>query len=57
MPLPQFHDGSAFVQHPLERAFNACGWDMLTAIEHGFRAQVDVKGKLAELFLFWKLQS
>lgn len=37
--------------HPLERKFNASAADILEAIEHGFRAQVDVKGKLAELYL------
>lgn len=37
--------------HPLEIAFNAPAADILEAIEHGFRAQVDVKGKLAELYL------
>src|SRR5207253_7127292 len=43
------------VQHPLEKLFNASAWDILSAIEKGFRAQVDVKGKLAELFLFRQL--
>lgn len=37
--------------HPLERTFNAPIADILEAIEHGFRAQVDVRGKLAELYL------
>jgi hypothetical protein len=37
--------------HPLEKKFNASAADILEAIEHGFRAQVDVKGKLAELYL------
>jgi len=37
--------------HPLEKKFNAPAADILEAIEHGFRAQVDVKGKLAELYL------
>lgn len=37
--------------HPLEKILNASAWDILTAIEKGFRAQVDVKGKLAELFM------
>ena len=49
---PQFFENGQFVQHPLEQLFNASAWDMLTAIERGFRAQVDVKGKLAELFLY-----
>jgi hypothetical protein len=49
---PQFYENGAFVQHPMETKFNAAGWDILSAIEKGFRAQVDVKGKLAELFLY-----
>jgi len=48
---PQFFETGQLVQHPLERLFNATGWDILSAIEKGFRAQVDVKGKLAEFFL------
>ena len=54
---PQFFDAGQPVQHPLERLFNASGWDILSAIEKGFRAQVDVKGKLAELFLHLQLES
>lgn len=38
--------------HPLEKRFNAPTADILEAIEHGFRAQVDVRGKLAELYLY-----
>jgi hypothetical protein len=37
--------------HSLEQKFNAPIVDILEAIEHGFRAQADVKGKLAELYL------
>lgn len=37
--------------HPLEAALNAPAQDILDAIRGGFRAQVDVKGKLAELYL------
>ncbi len=37
--------------HPLEKILNASASDILTAIEKEFRAQVDVKGKLAELFM------
>jgi len=48
---PRFHDGKKYVRHRLEDVFNASAWDILSAIERGFRAQVDVKGKLAELFL------
>ncbi len=48
---PQFFDAGQPVQHPLEVKFNASAWDILCAIEKGFRAQVDVKGKLAEWFL------
>jgi hypothetical protein len=54
---PQFFDASQLVQHPLERLFNATGWDILSAIERGFRTQVDVKGKLAEYFLFKQLET
>jgi hypothetical protein len=49
---PQFFDAGQAVEHPLEKKFNANGWDILSAIENGFRAQVDVKGKLSELFLY-----
>ena len=44
-------------KHPLEVQWNTSAWDILSAIEHGFRAQVDVKGKLAEWFLFQRLQT
>jgi hypothetical protein len=54
---PQFFESGNLVQHALEKRFNASGWDILTAIEKGFRAQVDVKGKLAELFLSRQLDS
>lgn len=39
------------MRHPLEEQFNASAWDIMSAIQRGFRAQVDVKGKLAEYFL------
>jgi hypothetical protein len=52
---PQFVKSGKPVQHSLEKLFNASGWDILSAIEKGFRAQVDVKGKLAELCLFRQL--
>lgn len=42
--------------HPLEKKFNAPVTDILEAIEHGFRAQVDVRGKLAELYLYRGLE-
>lgn len=42
--------------HPLEKKFNAPAADILEAIEHGFRAQVDVRGKLAELYLYRHLE-
>jgi len=38
--------------HKLEKKLNATAKDILDAILNGFRAQVDVKGKLAELYLF-----
>ncbi|HUY25883.1 MAG TPA: hypothetical protein VMV27_00570 [Candidatus Binataceae bacterium] len=44
-------------RHPLERRWNTTAWDILSAIEHGFRAQVDVKGKLAEFYLFRELRA
>jgi hypothetical protein len=44
------------IDHPLERALNASARDILDAVSSGFRAQVDVKGKLAELYLFRALQ-
>jgi transcriptional regulator with XRE-family HTH domain len=37
--------------HALENLFNAPADDIMEAILSGFRAQVDVKGKLAELYL------
>jgi hypothetical protein len=43
-------------KHPLEVLWNTTAWDILSAIQHGFRAQADVKGKLAEWFLFKKLE-
>ncbi len=48
---PQFVESGRPVRHPLEVKFNAPAWDILSVIERGFRAQVDVKGKLAEWFL------
>jgi len=44
------------MRHPLEEEFNASSWDILSAIQRGFRAQVDVKGKLAEYFLNQQLE-
>jgi transcriptional regulator with XRE-family HTH domain len=37
--------------HDLERQFNAPADDIMSAVLSGFRAQVDVKGKFAELYL------
>lgn len=37
--------------HPLEDDLNADAADILSAIQKGFRAIIDVKGKLAEYFL------
>ncbi len=42
-------------KHPLEEKWNTSASDILSAIEHGFRSQVDVKGKLAELYLYRRL--
>jgi hypothetical protein len=44
------------IGHPLETKLNASAKDILDAISSGFRAQVDVKGKLAELYLFRALE-
>ena len=38
-------------RHPVEVELNASATDILDAIAAGFRAKIDVKGKLAELFL------
>lgn len=38
-------------RHPLEDSLNTSAMDVLDAIAKGFRAQADVKGKLAELYL------
>jgi hypothetical protein len=53
---PHFFEAGQPVQHPLEIKFRASAWDILCAIERGFRAQVDVKGKLAEWFLYKVLE-
>lgn len=37
--------------HPLEHELNADSGDILSAIQKGFRAIIDLKGKLAEYFL------
>jgi hypothetical protein len=39
------------VRHPLEELLNASAWDIMSAVQAGFRAIIDVKGKLAEYFL------
>lgn len=41
--------------HQLEHDLNADAEDILTAIQNGFRAIIDVKGKLAEYFLVKQL--
>jgi len=43
-------------RHPLEEHLNASASDIMSAIQGGFRALIDVKGKLAEYFLFRKLE-
>lgn len=45
------------VTHQLENELNAPAVDILEAIARGFRAKADVKGKLAELYLFRELES
>jgi hypothetical protein len=39
------------IGHPVERMLNASARDILDALENGFRARADLKGKLAELFM------
>ena len=41
--------------HPLETKLNAASDDILSAIQRGFRAIIDTKGKLAEYFLYRQL--
>ena len=41
--------------HPLLAAWKVTAMDIIQAVSHGFRAQVDVKGKLAEWMLFKEL--
>ncbi|MBP7051512.1 MAG: hypothetical protein KBE65_10900 [Phycisphaerae bacterium] len=53
--VPQGPRGS--IGHPLEELLNAPAKDILDAINSGFRAQVDVKGKLAELYLCRRLEA
>jgi len=42
--------------HPLETELNAPAADIMEAIARGLRAKVDVKGKLAELYLMRQLE-
>lgn len=44
-------------EHPLLTKWKVGVKDVLEAINHGFRAQVDVRGKLAEWMLFKQLRS
>lgn len=48
---------SDIMTHDLEDLLKAPAADIMDAIMMGFRAQVDVKGKLAELYLFRYLKS
>jgi hypothetical protein len=45
------------VGHRIEKLLNAPATDILDAIESGFRAQVDIKGKLAELYLYREIEA
>jgi transcriptional regulator with XRE-family HTH domain len=54
VPLKEFF---ALEPHPLETKLNATSDDILSAVHRGFRATIDVKGKLAEYFLFRELES
>ncbi len=42
--------------HPLEERLNADAYDIMSAIQRGFRTIVDVKGKLAEYFVAQELE-
>jgi transcriptional regulator with XRE-family HTH domain len=43
-------------RHALERKLNAPCDDILSAIDSGFRATIDAKGKMAELYLYKELE-
>jgi len=43
--------------HPIEKLFKSSAKDILDALQIGSRARVDVKGKLAELYLLRKLET
>ncbi len=47
----------AIDDHPLLQGWNVTALDVVQAVHHGFRAQVDVKGKLAEWKLFQELDA
>jgi len=49
------HQLFRLASHPLETKLNASADDILSAIERGFRATIDAKGKLAEYFLHKEL--
>jgi hypothetical protein len=44
-------------RHPIEKLFKSSSRDILDALQIGSRARVDVKGKLAELYLLRKLEA
>jgi transcriptional regulator with XRE-family HTH domain len=44
-------------EHPLLAQWRVTAADVVEAVSHGFRAQVDVKGKLAELMLYRELSN
>jgi hypothetical protein len=44
-------------RHPLEEKLNAPAEDIMDAVLNGFRAIVDVKGKLAELYMYRSLEN
>jgi len=45
-----------YINHPLEKKLNAPASDILEAVSNGFRSIMNVKGQLAELYLYHKLQ-
>lgn len=45
-----------YIRHPLETELKAPASDILEAISRGFRSVMNVKGQIAELYLYRKLQ-
>lgn len=56
-PAELVDHAQATQRHPVTEKLGACADDVLEAISRGFRAQIDVKGKLAELFMSRTLEA